>query len=454
MASVVRYGYPFAETEKPPPPVVLLLLQTDLNVSTSTGLVIHEDLDNPVPSAKKTVVFAPVLEHAYPPPPISEEKIPTPTMLTRKTTVHSLVDKLLDTTKSLSDQDPELVQEVFCGLHPDLGKYENNWARRCIVQVRLKATSSNASNKTAREVVADVIQMGRRTRTKSNKQYLWMCWRSADVTVQQPTSRASKSIDSEVHPINPISGERPVRSTAFDQKLLSYSCKDIDVWRIEISKSMDEMDIYSFFYQSPRYYKIQDVTSLVDSFKYCDLPQQIHPRYCQVHHSADTPDTFKIIKLAMTLPILLAFFVRSPASLEFFGMPGLDLRGRKVGGFRYLSSFVAAPDFATIAPQKIHVPGGKNNITGNHSQMRKRPEGGMRPERAAGRKKTRQGGNVGSEPCCVGGWKELKTVERGTETLQAYNVLQCWWLVRGVQRLAVLVVGQSDNAMRHDGCIG
>ncbi|KAJ7348110.1 hypothetical protein DFH08DRAFT_1001650 [Mycena albidolilacea] len=192
MASVVRYGYPFAETEKPPPPVVLLLLQTDLNVSTSTGLVIHEDLDNPVPSAKKTVVFAPVLEHVYPPPPIFKEKIPTPTMLTRKvienhaaweggdretiiikTTVHSLVDKLLDTTKSLSDQDPELVQEVFsraAQMHPDLGKYENNWATRCIVQARLKATSSNASNKTAREVVADVIQIGRRTRTKSNKQ--------------------------------------------------------------------------------------------------------------------------------------------------------------------------------------------------------------------------------------------------------------------------------------------
>ncbi|KAJ7860870.1 hypothetical protein B0H14DRAFT_2576429 [Mycena olivaceomarginata] len=180
MASVVRYGYPFAETEKPPPPVVLLLLQTDLNVSTSTGL------------RQKTVVFAPVLEHAYPPPPIFEEKIPTPTMLTRKvienhaaweggdretiiikTTVHTLVDKLLDTTKSLSDQDPELVQEVFqraAQMHPDLGKYENNWATRCIVQARLKATSSNASNKAVKEVMADVIQMGRRTRTKSNKQ--------------------------------------------------------------------------------------------------------------------------------------------------------------------------------------------------------------------------------------------------------------------------------------------
>ncbi|KAJ7695255.1 hypothetical protein B0H14DRAFT_3530272 [Mycena olivaceomarginata] len=173
----------------PPPPVVLLLLQTDLNVSTSTGLVIHEDLDNPVPSAKKTVVFAPVLEHAYPPPPIFEEKIPTPTMLTRKvienhaaweggdretiiikTTVHTLVDKLLDTTKSLSDQDPDLVQEA-AQMHPDLGKYENNWAD-CVAsfKLRLKATSSNASNKAVKEVMADVIQMGRCTRTKSNKQ--------------------------------------------------------------------------------------------------------------------------------------------------------------------------------------------------------------------------------------------------------------------------------------------
>ncbi|KAJ7881494.1 hypothetical protein B0H14DRAFT_2565731 [Mycena olivaceomarginata] len=146
-------------------------------------------------------------------------------------------------------------------------------------------------------------------------------------------------------------------------------------------------------------------------------------------------------------------------------MPGLDLRGRKVGGFRYFSSFVAAPDFATVAPQKIHVPGGKNNITGNHSQMGKRPEGGMRPERAAGRKKHGEAGTSGASHAgkttlqvynalqCwwverVGG----KTVERGTATLQAYNVLQCWWLVRetiprktnpaGVQRLAALVVGQ------------
>ncbi|KAJ7860871.1 hypothetical protein B0H14DRAFT_2576430 [Mycena olivaceomarginata] len=124
-------------------------------------------------------------------------------------------------------------------------------------------------------------------------------------------------------------------------------------------------------------------------------------------------------------------------------MPGLDLRGRK----------------------KIYVPGGKNNIIGNHSQVGKRPEGGMRSERAAGRKKRGEAGTSGASHAgkttlqvynalqCW--WVERvvgKTVERGTATLQAYNVLQCWWLVReiiprktnpaGVQRLAVLVVGQ------------
>ncbi|KAJ7660085.1 hypothetical protein B0H14DRAFT_2659169 [Mycena olivaceomarginata] len=178
MASVVRYGSPFVETEKLSPLVVLLLLQTNLNLSTSTGLVIHEDLEHPVLSAKKTVVFTPVLKH---------------------TTVHALVDKLLDTTKSLSDQDPELVQEVFSAtqMHLDLSKCENNWATCCIVQAHLKATSSNASNKVAKEVMADVIQMGWCTHTKSNEQYLWMRWRSADVAVQQPTSRAPKNIDSE-----------------------------------------------------------------------------------------------------------------------------------------------------------------------------------------------------------------------------------------------------------------
>jgi hypothetical protein len=96
------------------------------------------------------------------------------------------VDKLLDTTKSLSDQDRELVQEVYrqvsiiacyhsvlnavqaAQMHPDLRKYENDWATRCIVQARLKATSSNASNKAAKEVMTDAIRIGLCTR-KLNK---------------------------------------------------------------------------------------------------------------------------------------------------------------------------------------------------------------------------------------------------------------------------------------------
>ncbi|KAJ6529251.1 hypothetical protein B0H19DRAFT_1274295 [Mycena capillaripes] len=196
MAFVVRYASPFAETEPPPPPVVLLLLQTDLNTHPSTGLNIHEDLENLVPhGAKKTVAFAPAptLNYTYPPPPIFQDMIPAPPMLTRKiienhdaweggeretalikTVIHALVDKLLDTTKSLSDQDTELVEEVFrqaAQMHPILGKYEKNWATRCIVQARLKSTSSSASNKAAKEVVAGVadiahVQTGRRTRAQ------------------------------------------------------------------------------------------------------------------------------------------------------------------------------------------------------------------------------------------------------------------------------------------------
>ncbi|KAJ7939301.1 hypothetical protein B0H13DRAFT_2301058 [Mycena leptocephala] len=126
MASFVHYASPFAETEKPPPPVVLLLLQTDLNVHTSTGLLIHEDLEHLVPSAKKTVVPAmltrKILEHHD-----AWEGGERETIII-KTTVHALVDKLLDTTKSLSDQDRELVQEVYrqaAQMHPDLRNLDN-----------------------------------------------------------------------------------------------------------------------------------------------------------------------------------------------------------------------------------------------------------------------------------------------------------------------------------------
>ncbi|KAJ6534906.1 hypothetical protein B0H19DRAFT_1080317 [Mycena capillaripes] len=185
MASFVRYASPIADTEKPPPPVVLLLLHTDLTV---TRLMIHEDLEHPVPSARQTVVFAPV-EHTYPPPPIFTDKIPAPPMLTRKiienhdtwdfgeretgiikTTVHILVDQLLDAAKSLASQDTELIQEVFqraAQMHPDLRKFEDDWVTLCIIQARLKAISS--ANKVAKDMqqaknmLAEIADIGRCT---------------------------------------------------------------------------------------------------------------------------------------------------------------------------------------------------------------------------------------------------------------------------------------------------
>jgi hypothetical protein len=61
---------------------------------------------------------------------------------------------------------------------------------------------------------------------------------------------------------------------------------------------------------------------------------------------------------------------------------------------------------------------GKNNIIGNHSQVGKHPEGGMRPERTAGRKKRGKAGTSGAS-------------HAGKTTLQVYNALQCWWVERG-----------------------
>ncbi|KAJ7220376.1 hypothetical protein C8J57DRAFT_1254212 [Mycena rebaudengoi] len=189
MASSMRHASPFVETEKPPLPVVLLLLQTDLNIHTSTGLLIHEDLENPILSAKKTVVFtlAPLLEHTYPPPPtpICEgldtiPKIACPRQLTHKilerhvawkggeqetnrikmrllyilflpTEYTMPVDKLLDTTKSLLDQDEALVDEVF--------------SAAC-----LNSTASNAASNTKvfKEIAAHLVQSGKSgTRTRS-----------------------------------------------------------------------------------------------------------------------------------------------------------------------------------------------------------------------------------------------------------------------------------------------
>ncbi|KAJ6497986.1 hypothetical protein C8R47DRAFT_1068893 [Mycena vitilis] len=211
MASFMRYASPFAEAEKPPAPAVLLLLQTDLGARTSQGLLIHEDLKHQVPSVKKAVLFAaPDVQHTYPPPPIFVVKIPAPKALTRhaiechpewqragrseretaiiKKTVHDLVDQKLDTTKSLSYQDPDYVAKVFeqasipriaCSpllitivqaaqMHPDLHEYEGHWATRCIVQARLKATATTANNKVNKEYVESAPMAGRRSTRKRN----------------------------------------------------------------------------------------------------------------------------------------------------------------------------------------------------------------------------------------------------------------------------------------------
>ncbi|KAJ7775908.1 hypothetical protein DFH07DRAFT_951809 [Mycena maculata] len=195
MATSVRCVSPFAETKKPPPPVVLLLLQTALDVHTSTGLVVHEDLENHLPSAKKMVMLAPTsaLEHTYPPPPIIEVPIPAPRMLTHKiienhadwkveaqetalikTTIHQLVDRLLDTTKALSDQKDDLLQQVFkeaAVMHPVLRNYNSDWVTRCIVQARLKATAASASAWANKTTVAEMDNVVKKWHTRSSSKF-------------------------------------------------------------------------------------------------------------------------------------------------------------------------------------------------------------------------------------------------------------------------------------------
>ncbi|KAJ7036008.1 hypothetical protein C8F04DRAFT_1258376 [Mycena alexandri] len=80
----VRLASPFAAMEPPPAPIVQLLIQTDLNAPTSTGLLIHEDLKDLAPRAKKTVVFATTAHNSYPSPSILPDTIPPPRGLTRQ----------------------------------------------------------------------------------------------------------------------------------------------------------------------------------------------------------------------------------------------------------------------------------------------------------------------------------------------------------------------------------
>ncbi|KAJ6625882.1 hypothetical protein B0H10DRAFT_2211755 [Mycena sp. CBHHK59/15] len=166
MASFVHHPSPLAETEPPPPPVVLLLSQTDLNTPTSTGLVIHEDLEL-VLSAKKTVVFAPgsTLEYTYPPPPIFTVQIPIPPGLTRNIIENhktwegevSREDRIKLTAAIKVCLVP--VEEVYrqaAQKYPILGKYEDDWPVRCIATARLKSTSAHAKTLATKEAVTDV----------------------------------------------------------------------------------------------------------------------------------------------------------------------------------------------------------------------------------------------------------------------------------------------------------
>lgn len=101
------------------------------------------------------------------------------------------MDRLLDTTKSYTSQNSEHLEEVFrqvslsittcyciltivqaARMHPMLSKYEGDWATRCIVQARLKATSAIAAHKANKEgldAVTNVVQAEGRTCSRSRK---------------------------------------------------------------------------------------------------------------------------------------------------------------------------------------------------------------------------------------------------------------------------------------------
>ncbi|KAJ6476557.1 hypothetical protein DFH09DRAFT_1342438 [Mycena vulgaris] len=184
-----RLASPFAATEAPPPPVVLLLLQTDLNAPTSPGLLIHEDLVNFVPRAKKKVVFTTTTKHTYPPPMIIPNSVAVPKHLSTKilekhwewdrdetemalikTEVRNLVEELLDTTKSYLEQANGPLEEVFeraAQLHPILCQYKERWATRSIIMSHLKTTAAAQKSTQQAAAIANVAQTARRTRAKS-----------------------------------------------------------------------------------------------------------------------------------------------------------------------------------------------------------------------------------------------------------------------------------------------
>ncbi|KAJ7107170.1 hypothetical protein C8R43DRAFT_1140378 [Mycena crocata] len=188
---IVYHNSPFAATEPPPPPAVVLLIQTDLDEPASADLLIHEDFGL-APKAK-SVKFA----HTYPPPRMFDKLIPSPGGLSRrnldktaewkkdhtkedtvlvKAVVHQIVDRVLDTTKAISFQKGELLEQVYreaAVLYPILRQYDENWVTYCIVYAHLKYTSTEAAKKAAQERVETLetaitaVQSGPGPRTRT-----------------------------------------------------------------------------------------------------------------------------------------------------------------------------------------------------------------------------------------------------------------------------------------------
>ncbi|KAJ7868336.1 hypothetical protein B0H14DRAFT_2572359 [Mycena olivaceomarginata] len=282
-------------------------------------------------------------------------------------------------------------------------------------------------------------------------------------------------------PTNPISGERPVRSTAFDQKLLSYSYKDIDVWRIEISKSMDEMNLRYHLQREDEKFLAVSLTELLmraggiaNLYKKFNLFRTATPRYYKLQDIT----RFKILQ-AQSIRLSTATcpnkFIQDTAESTIPPTPR-RLQNHKTRDDSGCTNIgLQEPCIAKLlVDEGLCIRRTQDTRSTNSERQNTRPRGkkqynresltdGKAPRRRdEARARCGQKKNAARrerrERAMLCWWVERvggKTVERGTATLQAYNVLQCWWLVReiiprktnpaGVQRLAALVVGQRKT---------
>ncbi|KAJ7036007.1 hypothetical protein C8F04DRAFT_1258372 [Mycena alexandri] len=76
---------------------------------------------------------------------------------------------MLDTTKCITDQDTQLVQEVYqqaAQMHPILQEYQGNWATNCILQAHLKSTSQAAKKVAEAEEAEQLLAATNEVATK------------------------------------------------------------------------------------------------------------------------------------------------------------------------------------------------------------------------------------------------------------------------------------------------